>query len=68
MSNPIFVVTKSDPQLTEVELDAGIIGPGWYFWDETWTNAHGPFSTKGEATEIFENYLKEVLDAETTSR
>lgn len=32
--------------------------PGWYFWDETWSNRHGPFATRAEAVEARENYAR----------
>lgn len=31
--------------------------PGWYFWDETWSD-HGPFATKEEAQSALLNYAE----------
>lgn len=56
-SKEIFVVTKTEEDLLAGELDAGIIGPGWYFWDETWCNAHGPFDTIEICEEIYKQYI-----------
>lgn len=33
----------------------------WYFWDETWTNRHGPFASRDEAETMLEAYLLESL-------
>lgn len=35
-------------------------GPGWYFWDETQAYCHGPFDTKGQASEALNVYAKEL--------
>ena len=35
--------------------------PGWYFWDETWSYKHGPFSTREEAVEALKNYARDLL-------
>ena len=29
---------------------------GWYFWDESWAFAYGPFPTKDMAIETFKDY------------
>ena len=31
---------------------------GWYFYDETWGNAHGPYETKEEAQKSLNEYIK----------
>lgn len=31
---------------------------GWWFFDETWTDPHGPYSLKEEAVEHMEAYAK----------
>lgn len=28
----------------------------WYFWDETWTQKHGPFQSEDEAVETLKKY------------
>lgn len=56
----VFLETKFI--FSQDELDAGIHLPGWYFWGETWYNAHGPFSTKEECEKALENYYKEITN------
>jgi NTP pyrophosphatase (non-canonical NTP hydrolase) len=36
--------------------------PGWYFWDETQADYHGPFGTLGECSEALKKY-GEMLNA-----
>ena len=31
-------------------------GASWYFYDETWSNTHGPFDTYEEASEAHKRY------------
>ncbi len=31
---------------------------GWYFWDETWCDEHGPFSTIEECREALTAYAE----------
>jgi len=33
----------------------------WFFWDETWTECHGPFESEEEANTACERYAREVL-------
>ncbi len=33
----------------------------WYFWDETWSNAHGPYESKDEADEKLNEYCEVEL-------
>lgn len=33
---------------------------GWWFWDETWADRHGPFSTSIIANEELRKYCKEL--------
>lgn len=33
----------------------------WWFWDETWSNDHGPFPTRYEAEQALKKYC-EYLD------
>lgn len=40
---------------------AGYSCPGWYFWDETWSNCYGPFNSKNEAKIHLEEYIKRFL-------
>lgn len=32
----------------------------WYFWDETWTNSHGPFFTRENAVEECIKYAEKL--------
>lgn len=34
---------------------------GWRFWDETWSDAMGPWKTEQEAREKLDQYCKEEL-------
>ena len=34
----------------------------WYFFDETWTNRVGPYTTKEDAKVALKNYVENVLD------
>jgi len=29
----------------------------WYFYDETWANTHGPFSSYEEADKVLKEYI-----------
>lgn len=33
------------------------INDGWYFWDETWSDKHGPFDSYDEAERAFNRYV-----------
>lgn len=33
-------------------------GSTWYFWDETWTDACGPYPTEADARVAVHNYAK----------
>lgn len=39
----------------------GFRGPGWYYWDETWTSVSGPFQTAESAEAALTRYCREVL-------
>lgn len=60
MNKQIFAITKNESLINSGELDAGITGPGWYYWDETWCNASGPFNTYNECKVQLDNYLEEL--------
>lgn len=36
-------------------------GEGWYFWDETYSIAHGPFNTRQAATNARKKYCEMCL-------
>lgn len=39
----------------------GLITGKWYFWDETWADAYGPFDTEAQARTELARYVREVL-------
>ena len=39
----------------------GYEGPGWYFWDESWSHCHGPYESQEKAKGEFEIYCKTML-------
>ena len=45
---------------TEGEKVWGFKGPGWYFWDETWSWAYGPYPSKGKSEQALNEYGKEL--------
>ena len=34
--------------------------PGWYFWDETWGNEHGPFETEQLSRKKLAEYVEHL--------
>jgi hypothetical protein len=36
----------------------GFFYPGWYFWNETWNDLHGPFRNKKQAEDALVEYAK----------
>lgn len=39
-----------------VHEDAG----GWWFWDETWADRHGPYPSEGEARTALKDYARQL--------
>jgi hypothetical protein len=33
----------------------------WYFWNEVWTDAYGPYFTEEEARQKLREYIRDVL-------
>ena len=33
----------------------------WYFWDETWSERHGPYNTEEEARAAIKDYIDNYL-------
>lgn len=58
----IFCV-ETEEKLKTYEPATGVDCLGWYFWDETWTYAHGPFSTYEETAEYLSNYANGYLSS-----
>lgn len=48
--DPVFQANDDD-----FELDK------WYFWNEVWADAYGPYETEEEAREELDRYCREVL-------
>ena len=59
--NPIFL---SDQTFVDQfkDLNDGIeyVVGKWYFWDETWAGAYGPFDTEAIARESLDQYVKSL--------
>ena len=34
---------------------------GWYWWDETWTTATGPYPMRHEAEDALDEYVEYLL-------
>lgn len=45
----------------------GITRAGWYFWNETWTDAYGPYSCRLEAEIELQKYC-EYLNSQNDSQ
>lgn len=43
-SDPVEFYTQA--KLADLQRDCGLTTEGWYFWDETWAYAHGPYETE----------------------
>lgn len=39
----------------------GMIMPGWFFYDETWADVHGPYDTEALARTGLAKYIEEHL-------
>jgi hypothetical protein len=37
---------------------------GWYFYDETFANAHGPYKSEAKAREMLQHYIHTQLEGE----
>jgi hypothetical protein len=40
----------------------GFKGPGWYFWDETWSQATGPYRNRKKAAQALQTYAELFLN------
>ena len=48
--------------LTEPTIEHGEeFLPGWYFWNETWSDRYGPYSTQEEAQNALDYYCETEL-------
>jgi len=50
ISNPVFLNGRKEE----------FKGKGWYYWDETWSEAWGPYDTEEEANESCAQYGREL--------
>ena len=57
--DPLFYVSETDAS-PDGEYDGWV--PGWYFWNEVWSDEYGPYDTQDTAREALVEYAKE-LDA-----
>ena len=53
-SNPVFHAESSFVHEGE-KMESG-----WYFWNETWSDPHGPFDSEEEAVRVLRNYAAEL--------
>lgn len=47
--------------LEQAKVECGQTTPGWYFYDETWCWAYGPYSDRETAVAKCKQYAEEVL-------
>lgn len=54
-----LMIRDADGRLDPVYVDAmtGL----WYFFEETWSNYHGPFTTEDDARRSLRQYCEAVL-------
>jgi hypothetical protein len=64
-SDPIHLVNDAEP-CSECKTgcnycnNQGYFDPGWYFWDETWTQRYGPFPNEKVARHMLAEYAKTI--------
>ena len=54
-SNPVF---KADRPFEQDSREPKECPVGWYFWDETWSFAHGPYDSEDEARAACSRYAR----------
>jgi len=54
INTEIEYITKPRGNPDEWDYD----GPGWYFWKETWSDAHGPYPTEADAQQALKRYTE----------
>lgn len=65
--NPVFQYTfnatcnERDLEVSELSGLPQRPNDKWYFWEETWCDANGPYDTEAEAVAALEKYVREVL-------
>jgi hypothetical protein len=54
------MIVKNDPieYIFHSPRIDGFSGPGWYFWDESWTCVYGPYRSAQEARAKCTEYAK----------
>ena len=57
-NDPVFYVSAA-----ETEPTAEFYGwtPGWYFWNEVWSDEYGPYDTQDTAREALVEYVKSLM-------
>lgn len=59
--NPVFYHPEDGPIFEDVSWDpAPWEANGWYFWDETWVNYYGPYSSEEEANKKCQEYAEQL--------
>lgn len=57
-TEPIFYFKPIDGETPEDLKLAGVTAEGFYFWDETQTQAYGPYFTEQEALQKLHEYIE----------
>lgn len=62
-TNPVEFITqvRIDDMPSGDNEPFGFSKEGWYFWDETWAHAYGPFNTEKECNDKLTHYVVHVL-------
>jgi len=56
--NPIEYIFVN-PLTRNWTYDEYFQGPGWYFWDENWLYAYGPYSSVEEAKQYLAKHMEQ---------
>ena len=54
--NILAEISDQKPKFEEIQSPIFLTKDGWYFWDEIWVDAYGPFKTIMELAKEFEKY------------
>ena len=56
-SNPVF---EAKEEFQQEDREPKQCPPGWYFWDETWAFAYGPFDDEEQARKSCTEYARNL--------
>jgi hypothetical protein len=59
--DPCFYWDEPSRVLYPEEKNEDFEGPGWYYYDETWAHAQGPFGTEFECRKQLKEYCNAIL-------